>query len=148
VSKDFLCIAAGTIPDDLQRMARNQPDKVEQAFNGSLPAGRNRRRVRAPNPRIPDQEIRESGVSHQDGRSDRLHRKKRPTSTPTPIYPASLEKWKASRNSCLTGDRWSGFPVLSVLRTWRTGCAQRSPMSMDTSTSINSSCAGHGSPLK
>ncbi len=32
VSKDFLCIAAGTIPDDLQRMARNQPDKVEQAF--------------------------------------------------------------------------------------------------------------------
>ena len=32
VSKDVLCIAAGTIPDDLQRMARSQPAKVEQAF--------------------------------------------------------------------------------------------------------------------
>jgi transcriptional regulator with XRE-family HTH domain len=32
VSKDFLCIAAGTIPDDLQRIARSQPAKVEHAF--------------------------------------------------------------------------------------------------------------------
>ena len=32
VSKDVLCIAAGTIPNDLQKMARTQPDKVEQAF--------------------------------------------------------------------------------------------------------------------
>jgi transcriptional regulator with XRE-family HTH domain len=32
VSKDVLCIAAGTIPDDLQRMARSQPAKVEHAF--------------------------------------------------------------------------------------------------------------------
>jgi transcriptional regulator with XRE-family HTH domain len=32
VSKDVLCIAAGTIPDDLQRMARSQPARVEEAF--------------------------------------------------------------------------------------------------------------------
>ena len=32
VSKDILCIAAGTIPNDLQKMARSQPDKIEQAF--------------------------------------------------------------------------------------------------------------------
>ncbi|SRR5437660_615794 len=32
VSKDVLCIAAGTIPNDLQRIARTQPDRVEQAF--------------------------------------------------------------------------------------------------------------------
>jgi transcriptional regulator with XRE-family HTH domain len=32
LSKDVLCIAAGTIPNDLQKIARNQPDKVEQAF--------------------------------------------------------------------------------------------------------------------
>jgi transcriptional regulator with XRE-family HTH domain len=32
LSKDVLCIAAGTIPNDLQKMARTQPDKVEQAF--------------------------------------------------------------------------------------------------------------------
>jgi len=32
VSKDVLCIAAGTIPTDLQNMARSQPDRVDQAF--------------------------------------------------------------------------------------------------------------------
>ena|ERR1700722_2564589 len=32
VSKDVLCVAAGTIPNDLQRMATSQPEKVEQAF--------------------------------------------------------------------------------------------------------------------
>jgi transcriptional regulator with XRE-family HTH domain len=32
VSKDVLCIAAGTIPTDLQKMARTEPDRVEQAF--------------------------------------------------------------------------------------------------------------------
>lgn len=32
VSKDMLCIAAGTIPNDLQKMARSQPDRIEQAF--------------------------------------------------------------------------------------------------------------------
>ena len=30
--KDTLCIAAGTIPSDLVRLAVNQPDKVERAF--------------------------------------------------------------------------------------------------------------------
>lgn len=32
VSKDVLCLAAGTIPNDLQKMARTQPDRIEQAF--------------------------------------------------------------------------------------------------------------------
>lgn len=32
LDKDVLCLAAGTIPQDLQKMAANQPDKVEQAF--------------------------------------------------------------------------------------------------------------------
>ena len=32
VSKDVLCIAAGTIPNDLQQMATTQPQRVEQAF--------------------------------------------------------------------------------------------------------------------
>ena len=32
VSKDVLCIAAGTIPTDLQRIATTQPQRVEQAF--------------------------------------------------------------------------------------------------------------------
>jgi transcriptional regulator with XRE-family HTH domain len=32
LSKDILCIAAGTIPNDLQKMAATQPQKVEQAF--------------------------------------------------------------------------------------------------------------------
>jgi transcriptional regulator with XRE-family HTH domain len=32
LSKDVLCLAAGTIPTDLQRIATTQPDKMEQAF--------------------------------------------------------------------------------------------------------------------
>lgn len=32
VSKDVLCLAAGMIPDEFKRMARAQPEKVEQAF--------------------------------------------------------------------------------------------------------------------
>jgi transcriptional regulator with XRE-family HTH domain len=32
VSKDVLCIAAGTIPNDLQKIAATQPQKVEEAF--------------------------------------------------------------------------------------------------------------------
>jgi len=32
VSKDVLCIAAATIANDLQEIARTEPDKVEQAF--------------------------------------------------------------------------------------------------------------------
>lgn len=32
LSKDILCIAAGTIPNDLQKIATVQPQKVEQAF--------------------------------------------------------------------------------------------------------------------
>ena len=32
LDKDVLCLAAGTIPLDLQKMAATQPDKVEQAF--------------------------------------------------------------------------------------------------------------------
>ena len=32
VSKDVLCVAAGTISIDLQKMARTQPARVEQAF--------------------------------------------------------------------------------------------------------------------
>lgn len=31
-SKDVLCIAAGTIPDEFKRIARTQPQRVEQAF--------------------------------------------------------------------------------------------------------------------
>lgn len=32
LDKDVLCLAAGTIPLDLQKMAADQPDKVQQAF--------------------------------------------------------------------------------------------------------------------
>lgn len=31
-SKDVLCIAAGTIPDEFKRIATTQPQRVEQAF--------------------------------------------------------------------------------------------------------------------
>jgi transcriptional regulator with XRE-family HTH domain len=30
--KDTLCLAAGTIPSDLMKMAASRPDKVQQAF--------------------------------------------------------------------------------------------------------------------
>lgn len=32
LSKDMLCLAAGTIPQDLKKMAASQPEKVEEAF--------------------------------------------------------------------------------------------------------------------
>ena len=32
IDKDALCLAAGTIPQDLKKMAGAQPEKVEQAF--------------------------------------------------------------------------------------------------------------------
>jgi transcriptional regulator with XRE-family HTH domain len=32
LDKDVLCLAAGTIPEDLKAMATNQPDKVARAF--------------------------------------------------------------------------------------------------------------------
>jgi len=32
LDKDMLCLAAGTIPQDLQKMAASQPEKMEQAF--------------------------------------------------------------------------------------------------------------------
>ncbi len=32
LSKDVLCLAAGTIPNDLKKMATTQPEKVEEAF--------------------------------------------------------------------------------------------------------------------
>ena len=32
LSKDMLCLAAGTIPDDLKKMATSQPERVEEAF--------------------------------------------------------------------------------------------------------------------
>ncbi|WP_022976808.1 helix-turn-helix domain-containing protein [Nevskia ramosa] len=32
VSKDMLCAAAGTLPDDLRKLAAAQPEKFEQAF--------------------------------------------------------------------------------------------------------------------
>jgi transcriptional regulator with XRE-family HTH domain len=32
LDKDMLILAAGMIPQDLQKIAANQPDKVEQAF--------------------------------------------------------------------------------------------------------------------
>jgi transcriptional regulator with XRE-family HTH domain len=32
VSKDVLCLAAGTIPNDLRNMASTRPEKVEAAF--------------------------------------------------------------------------------------------------------------------
>ena len=32
LDKDVLCLAAGTIPQDLKRMAAAEPEKVEQAF--------------------------------------------------------------------------------------------------------------------
>jgi transcriptional regulator with XRE-family HTH domain len=32
VSKDRLCAAAGTLPDDLRKLAATQPDKFEKAF--------------------------------------------------------------------------------------------------------------------
>ena len=32
VSKDSLCLAAGTVPHDVQRMVASQPEKAEAAF--------------------------------------------------------------------------------------------------------------------
>jgi transcriptional regulator with XRE-family HTH domain len=32
LDKDVLCLAAGTIPQDLQKMAAAQPEKVQEAF--------------------------------------------------------------------------------------------------------------------
>jgi transcriptional regulator with XRE-family HTH domain len=32
LSKDVLCLAAGTIPNDLKKMAATQPERVEEAF--------------------------------------------------------------------------------------------------------------------
>ena len=32
LDKDVLCLVAGTIPQDLKKMATTQPDKVEEAF--------------------------------------------------------------------------------------------------------------------
>jgi|SRR5579863_2121211 transcriptional regulator with XRE-family HTH domain len=32
LSKDVLCLAAGTIPTDLKKIATSQPEKMEQAF--------------------------------------------------------------------------------------------------------------------
>jgi len=32
LDKDVLCLAAGTIPQDVQKMAAADPDKVQQAF--------------------------------------------------------------------------------------------------------------------
>ena len=32
VSKDLLCLAAGTIPDDLKEIATSRPERVEEAF--------------------------------------------------------------------------------------------------------------------
>jgi transcriptional regulator with XRE-family HTH domain len=32
LDKDMLCLAAGTIPQDLQKMAASQSEKMEQAF--------------------------------------------------------------------------------------------------------------------
>lgn len=32
VSKDVLCLAAGTVPTDLQKLVASQPEKVEAAF--------------------------------------------------------------------------------------------------------------------
>ncbi len=32
LSKDMLCLAAGTIPDDLKKLATTQPQKMEEAF--------------------------------------------------------------------------------------------------------------------
>jgi len=32
LSKDILCLAAGTIPNDLKNLATNQPEKVDAAF--------------------------------------------------------------------------------------------------------------------
>jgi transcriptional regulator with XRE-family HTH domain len=32
LDKDVLCLAAGTIPQDLKKMAATQPQKVEEAF--------------------------------------------------------------------------------------------------------------------
>jgi transcriptional regulator with XRE-family HTH domain len=32
ISKDVLCIAAGTIPAEFKRIARAQPERLEQAF--------------------------------------------------------------------------------------------------------------------
>lgn len=41
VSKDVLCIAAGTMPTDLQRIATTQPQMVEQAFKAFRRAVKN-----------------------------------------------------------------------------------------------------------
>jgi len=32
LDKDVLCLSAGTIPEDLQKMAAAQPEKVQEAF--------------------------------------------------------------------------------------------------------------------
>ena len=32
LSKDVLCLAAGTIPNDVKRMAATQPERIEEAF--------------------------------------------------------------------------------------------------------------------
>jgi transcriptional regulator with XRE-family HTH domain len=32
ISKDLLCAAAGTLPDDLRKLAATNPDKFEKAF--------------------------------------------------------------------------------------------------------------------
>src|ERR1700732_5145136 len=32
LDRDMLCLAAGTIPQDLQKLPASQPEKVEQAF--------------------------------------------------------------------------------------------------------------------
>ena len=32
LSKDMLCLAAGTLPDDLKKLATTQPQKMEEAF--------------------------------------------------------------------------------------------------------------------
>jgi transcriptional regulator with XRE-family HTH domain len=39
LDKDVLCLAAGTIPQDLQKMAATQPEKVEQAFKAFRKGG-------------------------------------------------------------------------------------------------------------
>jgi len=43
LSKDVLCLAGGTIPDDLKKMAATQPAKVEHAFKAFRKAVRDRK---------------------------------------------------------------------------------------------------------
>jgi transcriptional regulator with XRE-family HTH domain len=43
LSKDVLCLAAGTIPDDLKKMAATQPGKVEHAFKAFRKAVKDRK---------------------------------------------------------------------------------------------------------